>query len=209
MFDFQKFFDHLSCSEEIHDKVEHSLLDLIATNGFNCSKFSSKLNLILNNQAVVQKDKNDKFFVELSIPKNNNDICTNFCYNINTINYNDKVNVTLNINGIFFPINQHTTMVNVCAPYTEFKIRWTFSEEPFSVELMYLSYLLQSDIRKDLMSKSFSFNNINYYDGVAAHAIVKACEEVQVVFKEAATAAADEAADEFYRTDADAAVVRL
>lgn len=178
-FDFQKFFDHLSCSEEIHDKVEHSLLDLIA-NGFDCSKFSSKLNLILNNQAFVQKDKNDKFFVELSIPKNN-DICTNFCYN----SCNDKVNVTLNINGVFFPINQYTTIVNVCALYTEFKIRWTFSEEPFSVELMYLSYLLQSDIRKDLMSKSFSFNNINYYDGVAAHVIVKACEEVQVVFREA------------------------
>jgi hypothetical protein len=192
MFDFQNFFDHLSCSEEIHDNVEHSLLDLIA-NGFDCSKFSSKLNLIVNNQAFVQKDKNDKFFVELSIPRNN-DICTNFCYNINTINYNDKVNVTLNINGIFLPINQHTTIVNVCAPYTEFKIRWTFSEEPFSVELMYLSYLLKSDIRKDLMSKSFSFCNINYHVGVAAHAIVKACEEVQVVFKEAATAAADEAA---------------
>ena len=170
-FDFHKFFDSLSCCEEIHDKVEHSLLDLIS-NGFDCSKFSSKLNLILNNQAFVQKDKNNKFFVELLIPRNN-DICTNFCYNINTINYNYKVNVTLNINGIFLPINQHTTIVNVCAPYTKFKIRWTFFEEPFSVELTYLSYLLQSDIRKDMMSKSFSFNNINYYDGVAAHVIVK------------------------------------
>jgi tryptophanyl-tRNA synthetase len=39
MFDFQNFFDHLSCSEEIHDNVEHSLLDLIS-NGFDCSKFS-------------------------------------------------------------------------------------------------------------------------------------------------------------------------
>lgn len=32
-FDFHKFFDSLSCSEEIHDKIERSLLDLIA-NGF-------------------------------------------------------------------------------------------------------------------------------------------------------------------------------
>jgi len=178
-FDFQKNFDLLSCSEEIHDKYEHSLLDLIA-NGFNYSKFSSKLNLILNNQAFVQKDKNNKFFFELSIPRNA-DICTNFCHN----SCNDKVNITLNINGIFLPINQHTTIINICALYTEFKIRWTFFEEPFSVELMYLSYLLQSDIRKDIMSKSFSFNNINYCNGVAAHAFIKALEEVQVVFKEA------------------------
>ena len=68
----------------------------------------------------------------------------------------------------FSPIDQHTKIVNVCAPYTEFKVRWTFFKEPFSVELMYISYLLQSDIRKNIMKKSFSFSNINYYDGVAA-----------------------------------------
>jgi hypothetical protein len=172
-FDFQNFFDSLSCSEEIHDNVEHSLLDLI-TNGFDCSKFSSKLNLILNNQAYVQKDKNNKFFVELSIPNINNDIITGFHYDRPEGpaalggRCNDEVSVTLNINGIFSPIDQHTKIVNVCAPYTEFKVRWTFFKEPFSVELNYISYLLQSKIREDLMKKSFSFNNIKYYDGVAA-----------------------------------------
>jgi hypothetical protein len=176
-FDFQKWFDSLSHHEEIHDKYEHSLLDLVA-NGFDCSIFSNTLNLNLNNQAFVQKDKNNKFFVELSLPKNS-DIFTNFCYN----SYNAKVKVTLNINGIFLPINQYTTIVNACAMYTELKIRWTFDEEPFSVELEYYSYILQSYLKKDIMSKSFSFNNINYYDGVAAHAFIKALEEVAEVFK--------------------------
>lgn len=50
--------------------------------------------------------------------------------------------------------------------YTEIKLRITFNNEPFSIRLKYLNYVLQSEKRQDLIKQNFIYFGLRYSDGV-------------------------------------------
>ena len=161
-FVFENWLDSLSSSEDIHDCSAHSFLDLIA-NGLDYSKFSCYLKYIPNDIALL-KDQDGKLFVELPLPRERNDISTNFF----SIPSSYEVKVNLKINENLLPIANCTKIINCCSMYTEIKIRWTFEKLPFPVQLYYVSYLLQTENRNHLIiKKRIIQDRVVYDDGVA------------------------------------------
>ena len=55
--------------------------------------------------------------------------------------------------------------------FTEIKLRITFDNEPFSIRLKYLNYVLQSGLRRDFIQKNFIYFGIKYSEGVAMLAV--------------------------------------
>lgn len=88
-----------------------------------------------------------------------------------TINSPSDVKMDLILGGLKAPIQYDTKLVNASAMYTEIKIRLTFNNEPFSIRLKYLNYILQSQLRKDLIKQNFIYFGIRYNDGVAMPAV--------------------------------------
>lgn len=166
-FNFTKWFNSLKLSHDIHDKSERALLDLIA-NGLDMSKYKTSHTLIPNNYGFVEKDENGKYFLEVQLQRNDCDISTGFIvypfYESN--NSSSEVKISLKIDDKILPINTGTLIVNSCAMYSELKMRITFDKEPFAVRFIYLSYMLDTKIRADLMKKKFIQDGLMYSKGV-------------------------------------------
>ncbi len=75
--------------------------------------------------------------------------------------------ISLKIGNDIVPINAGTKIVISCAMYTEFKIRITLKKEPFAVRFSYISHILDTKLRVDLMKKKFIHDDIMYSGGVA------------------------------------------
>ena len=122
------------------------------------TSFTTSHNLIVNNLGFIKKDENDKYFVDITIPRVG-DITTCFIgypYDM-SINSPSDVKMELLLGGIKAPIQYGTKLVNASAMYTEIKIILTFNNEPFSIRFKYLNYLLQSGLRQDLIKQNFLF----------------------------------------------------
>ncbi len=50
--------------------------------------------------------------------------------------------------------------------YTKLKIRIIFDKDPFAVKFIYLSYILDTKLRADLMNKKFIQDGLMYSKGV-------------------------------------------
>ena len=132
------------------------------------SKYKTSHTLISNNFGFIEKDENGKYFVEVQLQRNNCDISTVFIvypfYESN--NSSSEVKTSLKIDDKFLPINAGTIIVNSCAMYTELKIRLTFDKDPFAVKFIYLSHMLDTKLRADLMKKKFIQDGLMYSKGV-------------------------------------------
>ena len=120
-----------------------------------------------NNIGFIEKDENNKYFVDIQLPRDC-DISTGFSISpyYSSKNSSTDVKMSLKINSKFLSINRSTKIVNACAMYTDIKIRVTFENEPFPVILKYLCYLLQPDLRFDLIKKTFNCDGMIYSQGV-------------------------------------------
>jgi len=167
-FNFTKWFNSLITNHDIHDKSECALLDIIA-NGLDISKYKTSHILIPNNYGFIEKDQSGKYFVEVQLQRNNCDISTGFIVYpfYESDNSSRDVKISLPIGDKILPINSGTKIVNSCAIYSELKIRITFDKEPFFVRFIYLSYMLNTKLRADLMKKKFIHDGFMYSEGVA------------------------------------------
>ena len=167
-FNFTKWFNSLKTSHDIHDKSERALLDLIV-NGLDISKYRTSHTLIPNNFGFIEKDENGKYFVEVQLQRNDSDISTGFIVYpfYESDNSSGEVKISIKIGDKILPINAGTIIVNSCAIYTELKIRLTFYKEPFAVKFIYLSHMLDTKLRADLMNKKFIQDGLMYSEGVA------------------------------------------
>lgn len=168
-FNFEEWFNTLNKGEDIQDNFEKSILELITNGDLHLSRYTIGFNIVPNNLGFIEKDENNKYFVEVGLPRNNNDISTGFgayAY-YGSENSSTDVKIGLNVDGKILCINGGTKIVNACAMYTEIKIRLTFRGEPFPVRVKYTSLLLQSNLREELMKKSFIQDSILYSEGVA------------------------------------------
>ena len=168
-FNFEDWFKFLVLGEDIHDKPERCYLELVANDELDLSSYYNAYILVVNNLGFISKDENDKYYVEVVLPRNDNDISTGFvAYPFyGSENSSSDVRISLNVGGKILPINGGTKIINVCAMYTELKIRLTFENDPFDIRVKYLSHLLQSDLREKLMQKRFIQDGILYSEGVA------------------------------------------
>ena len=167
-FNFTKWFNSLKKNHDIHGKSEHAILDII-TNNLDISKYQTSYALIPNNFGFIEKDENGKYFIEVQLLRNEQDISTGFiAYPFyGSDNLSSEVKISLKICDKFFLINAGTIIVNRCAVYTELKIRLTFDKDPFAFRFTYLSHMLDTKLRADLIKKKFIQDGIMYNGGVA------------------------------------------
>ena len=174
-FSFENWFKSLTLSENKHNDYQSALLDM-ATNEDQLPNYTTSFYthhiLIVNNLGFIEKDENDRYFVDITIPSVG-DITTCFCgypYDM-TINSPSDVKMDLLLGEVKAPIQYDTKLVNASAMYTEIKLRITFNNEPFSIRLKYLNYVLQSEKRQDLIKQNFIYFGLRYSDGVAMLAV--------------------------------------
>lgn len=168
-FNFEKWFYSLNSGKYIYDKPEECDLELATNKELDLSSYYNSYTLFINNLGSINKDKNEKYFVEVVLPRTDTDISTDFivypfCNSGNSIT---DVKMSLNINGNILPINGDTKIVNACTKYTELKIRLTFENDIFDVRVKYLSHLFRNYLRAELMRKKFIQDGIKYSEGVA------------------------------------------
>ena len=174
-FSFENWFKSLTLSENTHNDYQSALRDIV-TNENQLPNYTTSFNthhtLIINNLGFIEKDENNKYFVDITIPRVG-DITTCFIgypYDM-SINSPSDVKMDLLLGGVKAPIQYGTKLVNASAMYTELKIRLTFENEPFSMRFKYLNYVLQSEKRQDLIKQNFIYFGIRYSDGVAMPAV--------------------------------------
>lgn len=170
-FNFEEWFESMTLSENIHNDYQSAIRDIVTNeNEFPnyTTSFYTHHNLIVNNLGFIEKDENNKYFVDITIPRVG-DITTCFIgypYDM-TINSRSDLKMDLLLGGIKAPIQYGTKLVNASAMYTEIKLRITFDNEPFSIRIKYLNYLLQPGLRQDLIKKNFIKSGIRYREGLA------------------------------------------
>ena len=174
-FSFENWFKSLTLSENTHNDYQIALRDIV-TNENQLPNYTTSFNthhtLIINNLGFIEKDENNKYFVDIPIPRVG-DITTCFIghpYDM-TINSPSNVKMDLLLGEVKAPIQYDTKLVNASAMYTEIKLRITFNNEPFSIRLKYLNYVLQSEKRQDLIKQNFIYFGLRYSDGVAMLAV--------------------------------------
>ena len=174
-FSFEHWFKSLTLSENTHNDYQSALLDMVTNENqlpnYTTSFYTSH-NLIVNNLGFIEKDENNKYFVDIPIPRVG-DITTCFIghpYDM-TINSPSNVKMDLLLGGVKAPIQYSTKLVNASVMYTELKIRLTFDNEPFSIKFKYLNYVLQSELRQELIKQNFIYFGIKYSEGVAMPAV--------------------------------------
>jgi len=167
-FNFIKWFNSLKTSNDIYEKSELALLDLIA-NGLDISKYKKSYIFIPNDFGFIEKDENGKYFVEVELSRNDCDISTGFTIYpfYESDNSLSEIKISLKIGDKILPIKAGTIIVNSCAVYTALNIRITFDKDPFAVRFIYLSYMLDIKLRADLMKKKFIQDGLMYSKGVA------------------------------------------
>ena len=161
-FNFEKWFNSLCKGEDIHHNNIDALTELVSHENLVVTRYRKEHNLVVNNIGIINKDEQGKYFVDVKLNRNDNDITTAFMTTPST-----GVNISLILNGNALPINCGTVIVPECAMYTEFLIRLTFMQEPFDIKLQYQCYILKGEERGELMRKRFIHNGILYSEGVA------------------------------------------
>lgn len=166
-FNFEEWFNSLKVSEDIHDTYKRTMLDLVANN-IDVSRYIISHNIMLNNIEIIEKDKDDKYFVDITIPRVS-DITTDFIAYpyYESENSSSEVNLKIILNGLLLNINSGTKIVNSSAMFNQIKIRLTFTGHPFLLRFNYLSYILNSDLRENLNEKNFIQDGISYNNLVA------------------------------------------
>ncbi len=174
-FNFENLFKSLTLSENAHNDYQSALRDMVTNENKlpnYTTSFTTQHILIVNNLGFIEKDENNKYFVDITIPRVG-DITTCFIgypYDM-SINSPSDVKMDLLLGGIKAPIQYDTKLVIASAIYTEIKLRITFDNEPFSIRLKYLNYMLQSGLRQDLIKQNFIYFGIKYSEGVAMPAV--------------------------------------
>lgn len=145
-FDFEKWFSALTYTGKINDSFKNSMLELAGHSDLGKSCYSTDLTLFVNSEEskFIQKDDNDKYFIETTLFRNDNDVTTGFTAFpfYGESNSSGRLKLSLVINNKTLPMNSLMKIVNASAMYTELKIRFTFDKEPFSFRFRYLSYIL-------------------------------------------------------------------
>ena len=167
-FNFTNWFNSLKSNGNIHDKFDGALLDMIANN-LDISHYTISHDFIPHNSGFIEKDENNKYFIEFHLSNSNNDISTGFtAYHLHeSDNPSNDVKISLKIGGKFLPINAGIKIVNSCATYIKLKTRLTFEKDPFPVRLNYVSHILDMKIRAKIMKKIFVQDGIMYRQGFA------------------------------------------
>jgi len=167
-FNFEKWFNSLNKGEDIHQDHISALTELVSDlpdlsdENLVATRYRREHNFVVENIGMINKDEQGKYFIDVKLNRNENDITTAFMTIPST-----GVNISLILNGNVSPINCGTVIVPECAMYTDLLIRLTFMKEPFDVKLQYQCYILKGEERGELMRKRFIHHGILYSDGVA------------------------------------------
>ena len=166
-FIFENWFDSLKTSGKVNDEFKQSIEELLE-HKLDASQFVTAHILIPNNLGFIEKNSNNKYFVDIQVPRVG-DIVTGFvAYSDNgSDNLMSELDLKLIMNGLSSAsVNEDTKIAMVCAIYSEIKIRVTFEKDPFPFRVKYTSYVLESNLRKELINKHFTCDNIRYANGV-------------------------------------------
>ncbi len=162
--DYKKFINSKSIkhSDDANDYFSglkfliQSEADIVTYNGID--------KLLLFNISVLNIDKDGNYFYEYAINRNY-DIIDNISFN----STNKNIKMTYTINQLEYDILNE--FISISAQYSEFKLKFTFTEKPSVddvIEIKYRNYLINSKDR-ELLSKNMVVTDAHKYSSGSIH----------------------------------------
>lgn len=160
-FDFDEYFTSLKKLNTNEKYMYDTMKYLVSKPNIDIISYKEIKKIIPNNLAYINKDENDKYYIEIELERTC-DIITNF-----EISPNKDINISYKVSGKQVELTKDTKIIFVCAMYSMITIRFTFEKDPFYIIFSYDAYLAQNDIRVKLSkTKEIKLGNITYSGGV-------------------------------------------
>lgn len=159
--------------ETVFDTYREALECLVMQQNIDMSIFRDKYHLVPNNIAWMNKDENERYYVDVDLRKNA-DIYTNFELEVEN-RENVKINLVLNDKKLDIDIDDETILLLVCSMYTRIKLRFTFETKPMELKLGFNAHLCKPEIRKQLIQDEFCVSEVKYYNGIAVPNKLELC----------------------------------
>ena len=169
--DFNRYFDAVLKKDTEEDSVE-SVFALLEKNPETfMMSYPTSLNIVPNNMSNFLKDENGNLYIEIGLAKNC-DIASDFKI--------DSDNVKLNIVLLdkVYDMFEDTKVLLICCHYNTVIFRFTFTSEPVEFNFKYKSYLLQHNIRQEVLkTPALCSKNLLYKQGTVQWAEFVRMEE--------------------------------
>lgn len=157
--DFNKWFNNLIKNKKPLEDYNECLKFILDNRGFEASYYKKKhkfkkldISKNLNNEYYVITDKLTIF---------DNDIITNF----RVKGTNDDIKISFIFDKKELEIEKDDFFIPFCASYSPLNIKITFKEISDDIELIYDAFLLQNNIRKEIVKQPVKTDNILYAGG--------------------------------------------
>jgi hypothetical protein len=110
--------------------------------------YDTQKKLVLFNVAVLEIDKNGDYIYEYLLERQ-----ADIIDNIHIISFNSNVKMTYIIGGMEY--DKINTFLSIAAPYHEFKLKLIFTDPKVEdkISICYRNYLINSDLRKNLLEQ--------------------------------------------------------
>ena len=120
--------------------------------------YTTQKNLVLFNVDVLEVDKNGDYIYEYSLERQ-----ADIIDNIHIVSSNNSVKMTFNIGGEEY--DNINTFLSVAAQYHEFKLKLIFTDPKVDdkISIWYRNYLLNSDLRKQIIKKNIIKTDTHVY----------------------------------------------
>jgi len=124
--------------------------------------YNTQKNLILFNIAVLEVDKNGNYIYEYTLERQ-----ADIIDNIHIVSSDDNIKIKFIIGGIEY--DNINIFIRVLAQYHEFKVKLIFTDPKVDskIRICYTNYLLNSDLKKRLLTiKNIKTNTHIYVQGM-------------------------------------------
>ena len=144
---------HNDLIDTYSDGIKHLIVSKADIVSYNTQK-----NLVLFNVGVLEVDKNGDYIYEYSLERQ-----ADIIDNIHIVSSNNNVKMKFIIGGEEY--DHINTFLSVVSQYHEFKIKLIFTEPKVEdkISICYRNYLLNTDLRKNLIKEHIIKTDTNIY----------------------------------------------
>lgn len=176
--DFNRYFDVVPKKDTDENNVENVFTLLEKEPETFMMSYPTSLNIVPNNMSNFLKDENGNLYIEISLAKNC-DVASDF--NINS----DKVKLNIVLLDKVYDMVEDAKVLLVCCHFNTVIFRFTFTDEPTEFTFKYKSYLLQHNVRQEVLkTPALCSKNLLYKQGTVQWAEFVSVENVKEENKE-------------------------
>lgn len=158
--DFGKIFDKCIKARAVEQNFKGALKTLIGRHKVDTAYYTKSISIVPN--INILQNHLGEYFMEINLATEN-DIYSNL-----SLDNVDKVIAEVCIQDVSIPITGNLLLSQIGAPYTTFKVRFTFIDTPCEFNFSYDAHLCNTSLYRTFKESYYKLSNILYKDGTAS-----------------------------------------